>query len=110
MLESHLHSIVSKFCILSLELRLTLPDCQIAVDTDQTTRSPFEQGLLNGTGLTTIKKTDIGPAHILKTNTRPPLAGPFAFSRLPKPVWDYPRVHIMHETQPTWLFVNFSSG
>lgn len=72
--------------------------------------SPYENEIAYGRSLTTIKKTDIGPAHVLRTNTRPPLAGPFAFSRIPKPYWNKPRVHLMHAISETWLFSNFSSG
>lgn len=58
----------------------------------------------------TTVKTDLGPPKVLKTFTRPPLAGPFAFSRIPKPHWDRPRVHVPHEIQNTWLFLNANSG
>ncbi|XP_055853354.1 thioester-containing protein 1 allele R1 [Episyrphus balteatus] len=57
-----------------------------------------------------IKKTDIGPAHKFEVNTRPPLAGPYAFSRIPKPFWSRPRVHVMQDVAHTWLFMNISSG
>lgn len=49
-------------------------------------------------------------ARHFNTNTRPPLAGPYAFSRLPKPRWNRPRVYLMHDIRDTWLFLNFSSG
>lgn len=75
-----------------------------------TTQSPYDNEIFNGRTVTTIKKTDIGPAHVLKTNTRPPLAGPYAFSRIPKPYWNRPRVHLMHDISDTWLFESFSSG
>lgn len=42
--------------------------------------------------------------------TRPPLAGPYAFSRIPKPVWNKPKVYLTENIAPTWLFTNFSSG
>ncbi|KAG8240283.1 hypothetical protein J437_LFUL012760, partial [Ladona fulva] len=43
--------------------------------------------------------------------TRPPLAGPFAFSRIPAPSWDYrPRVHLIQDLSDTWIFTNISSG
>lgn len=73
------------------------------------TVSPFDNEIIHG-ALTTIKKTDIGPAHVLKTNTRPPLAGPYAFSRIPKPYRNRPRVHPMHAIEDTWLFLNFTTG
>lgn len=74
------------------------------------TASPYDNEIAYGRSVTTVKKTDIGPAHILRTNTRPPLAGPYAFSRIPKPYWDRPRVHLMNDISDTFLFVNFSSG
>lgn len=74
------------------------------------TASPYDNEISYGRSLTTVKKTDIGPAHILRTNTRPPLAGPYAFSRIPKPYWDRPRVHLMNDISDSFLFVNFSSG
>lgn len=56
-------------------------------------------------------RTDIGPPNSFKFHTKPPLAGPYAFSRIPKPRWDHPRIHLKHEIQNTWLFMNsFSSG
>lgn len=74
------------------------------------TLAPYDNEIIHGHSITTIKKTDIGPAHVLKTNTRPPLAGPYAFSRIPKPYRNRPRVHLMHAIRDTWLFVNFTSG
>ncbi|XP_031630826.1 CD109 antigen-like isoform X2 [Contarinia nasturtii] len=70
----------------------------------------YDNEISYGRSLTTVKKTDIGPAHVLRTNTRPPLAGPYAFSRIPKPYWDRPRVHLMNDISDSFLFVNFSSG
>jgi hypothetical protein len=55
-------------------------------------------------------KTDIGPPKFLKINTRPPLAGPYAFSRIPKPFRNTPKVFLTHEIQNTWLFLSTSSG
>ncbi|CAG9797907.1 unnamed protein product [Chironomus riparius] len=47
----------------------------------------------------------------IRTETRPPLAGPYAFSRIPKPRWDHPRIHLKHGIENTWLFMNsFSAG
>lgn len=60
-------------------------------------------------GVTTLKP-DLGPALIYKPATRPPLAGPYGFSRIPKPVWNKPRVHLVHDLAQTWLFSNLSSG
>lgn len=64
----------------------------------------------DGTKMSTVKKTDIGPAYKFKVNTRPPLAGPYAFSRIPKPFWNRPRVHVKDEVEDTWIFMNISSG
>lgn len=64
----------------------------------------------DGSKMSTIKKTDIGPAYKFKVNTRPPLAGPYAFSRIPKPFWNRPRVHVKNEVEDTWIFMNISSG
>lgn len=80
------------------------------IDTPTSTIPPYENEIMYGNGVTTVKKTDVGPAHVLRTNTRPPLAGPYAFSRIPKPYWSRSRIHTMHEISDTWLFVNFSSG
>lgn len=60
-------------------------------------------------GASTLKP-DIGPPVTYRTVTRPPLEGPFAFSRIPPPVWNKPRVFLMHDISNTWLFTNFSSG
>ncbi|XP_076755631.1 CD109 antigen isoform X1 [Xylocopa sonorina] len=55
-------------------------------------------------------RPDLGPPVTHKLATRPPLAGPYAFSRIPPPVWNKPRVFLMHDILNTWLFTNFSSG
>lgn len=55
-------------------------------------------------------KPDLGPPVIFRSVTRPPLAGPYAFSRIPTPVWNRPRVFLLHDIADTWLFANFSSG
>ncbi|KAL9927450.1 thioester-containing protein 3 [Glossina fuscipes fuscipes] len=60
--------------------------------------------------LTTIRKTDIGPAHTIEINTLAPGKGRFAFSYTPKPFWHNPRVHVMHPPQNTWLFLNVTAG
>jgi hypothetical protein len=57
-----------------------------------------------------VVKPDLGPAVVYKPVTRPPLAGPYAFSRIPPPVWNKPQVFLMHDIASTWLFTNFSSG
>ncbi|XP_037958206.1 CD109 antigen [Teleopsis dalmanni] len=60
--------------------------------------------------LTTIRKTDIGPAHKIEVNTLAPGKGRYAFSYTPKPYWHNPRVHVMHNPADTWLFMNISAG
>lgn len=58
----------------------------------------------------TTVKTDLGPPRVLKTFTRPPLAGPYAFSRIPKPHWNRRRVNVPHEIEKTWLFLSTQAG
>ncbi|XP_076256034.1 thioester-containing protein 3 isoform X1 [Rhynchophorus ferrugineus] len=60
-------------------------------------------------GSSTVKP-DRGFGVPLHSVTRPPLAGPYAFSRIPKPVWNKPKVYLTKAIAPTWLFTNFSSG
>ncbi|XP_026329682.1 CD109 antigen-like isoform X2 [Hyposmocoma kahamanoa] len=43
-----------------------------------------------------------------ETGTRPPLAGPYAFSRLPPPL--SPRYYLTVNPQPTWTFTNVTLG
>lgn len=50
------------------------------------------------------------PSSWRKPPTRPPLAGPYAFSRIPRPVWTHPRVFLTHQPGPTWLFENVVAG
>lgn len=66
----------------------------------------------DGTPLYTVieKNPRFLPVHEFKTNTRPPLAGPFAFSRIPRPHRDIPRVFLSREIADTWLFENAYSG
>ncbi|XP_019757340.2 CD109 antigen [Dendroctonus ponderosae] len=60
-------------------------------------------------GSSTVKP-DRGFGVQLPTVTRPPLAGPYAFSRIPKPVWNKPKVYLTQNVADTWLFTNFSAG
>lgn len=60
--------------------------------------------------LTTVRKTDIGPAHKIEVNTLPPGKGRYAFSYTPKPFWHNPRVHVMRQPADTWLFLNISAS
>ncbi|XP_043275099.1 CD109 antigen-like isoform X2 [Venturia canescens] len=71
----------------------------------------YPDGRVGGSsrGASTLKP-DIGPPVYHRLATRPPLAGPYAFSRIPTPVWNKPRVFPMHDISNTWLFTNFSSG
>ncbi|XP_073826156.1 thioester-containing protein 3 [Musca autumnalis] len=60
--------------------------------------------------LTTIRKTDIGPAHAIEFNTLAPGKGRYAFSYTPKPFWHNPRIHVMHPPADTWLFMNVTAS
>ncbi|KAG5896879.1 hypothetical protein JTB14_033520 [Gonioctena quinquepunctata] len=60
-------------------------------------------------GSSTVKP-DRGFGLPIHSVTRPPLAGPYAFSRIPKPVWNTPKVYLTQDIAPTWLFNNFTSG
>ena len=55
-------------------------------------------------------KPDQGPGVIYETNTRPPLAGPYAFSRLPRPVDDLPKIYLKNDLPATWLFTNSTTN
>lgn len=55
-------------------------------------------------------KPDIGPPVVYRLFTRPPLAGPFAFSNIPTPAWNHPRVFLEQDIADTWLFNNYSVG
>ncbi|XP_011135984.1 CD109 antigen isoform X2 [Harpegnathos saltator] len=74
-------------------------------------RSEFMDGRITGSPheVSTLRP-DLGPSVTHRLATRPPLAGPYAFSRIPPPVWNKPRVFLMHDILNTWLFANFSSG
>lgn len=74
------------------------------------TKFPYENEIFGVGEITTVKKTDFGPAHVLRTNTKPPLAGPYAFSRIPKSKWKRQRVLLTHEIRDTWLFSDIYSG
>ena len=39
-----------------------------------------------------VLQIDKGPGVVIESQTRPPLAGPYAFSRLPEPVDNLPKV------------------
>ncbi|KAJ8965945.1 hypothetical protein NQ317_008000, partial [Molorchus minor] len=60
-------------------------------------------------GPSTIKP-DRGLGLPIHSVTRPPLAGPYAFSRIPRPIWNKPKVYLTEDIAQTWLFTNFSSG
>ncbi|XP_014472781.1 PREDICTED: CD109 antigen-like isoform X2 [Dinoponera quadriceps] len=74
-------------------------------------RSEIPDGRITGSphGVSTLRP-DLGPPVTHRLATRPPLAGPYAFSRIPPPVWNKPRVFLMHDILNTWVFTNFSSG
>lgn len=72
--------------------------------------SPYDNEIFGKNDVTKIKKADIGPAHVFRINTKPPLAGPYAFSRIPKPKWKRHRILLDHEIRDTWMFHNTRSG
>ncbi|XP_071544255.1 CD109 antigen-like isoform X2 [Panulirus ornatus] len=49
-------------------------------------------------------RPDLGPGLAYNAPTRPPLAGPYAFSYLPPPPDSRPRLYLNQEVPPTWLF------
>ena len=49
---------------------------------------------------------DKGPALEYEVKTRPNLAGPYAFSKIPKPVDNLPKVYLRKDLPNTWLFMN----
>ena len=50
---------------------------------------------------------DRGPGLVVvETATRPPLAGPYAFSNIPNPVDNFPKVYLKKDLPNTWLFIN----
>jgi len=55
-------------------------------------------------------KPDQGPGVIYETATRPPLAGPYAFSHIPTPVDDLPKIFLKNDLPPTWLFTNSTTN
>ena len=48
-----------------------------------------------------VLQIDKGPGVVIESQTRPPLAGPYAFSRLPEPVDNLPKVKIL--TRQGWV-------
>lgn len=54
-------------------------------------------------GATTLRP-DLGPGLAYNAPTRPPLAGPYAFSFLPPPPDSRPRLYLHQAVPPTWLF------
>jgi hypothetical protein len=53
---------------------------------------------------------DKGPAVTLVPLTRPPLAGPYAFSRIPTPVDNNPKIYLLRNPPPTWIFSAIDTG
>jgi CD109 antigen len=51
-------------------------------------------------------RPDEGPGVPFETGTRPPLEGPYAFSRLPRPADDLPKIFLRNDLPATWLFAN----
>ena len=60
-------------------------------------------------GASTVKP-DQGPGVIYQSPTRPPLAGPYAFSHLPRPVDDLPKIYLKNDLPATWIFTNASTN
>jgi len=55
-------------------------------------------------------QTDQGPSVPFALGTRPPLAGPYAFSFLPRPADDLPKIFLRNDLPDTWLFTNTSTN
>lgn len=53
-----------------------------------------------------ILNPDQGPGVEYESATRPPLAGPYAFSRLPRPADNLPKIYLKNDLPATWLFTN----
>lgn len=51
-------------------------------------------------------RPDLGPGVAYNAPTRPPLAGPYAFSYLPPPPDSRPRLYLNQAVPPTWLFTD----
>ncbi|KAB7494034.1 Antigen, partial [Armadillidium nasatum] len=49
-------------------------------------------------------KPDLGPGVVYNSPTRPPLAGPYAFSFLPPPPDDKPRIYLNKALPKPWIF------
>ena len=49
---------------------------------------------------------DKGPALEYEVRKRPNLAGPYAFSKIPEPVDNLPKVYLRKDLPNTWLFIN----
>lgn len=56
------------------------------------------------------KPVDRGPAVVFPELIRPPLAGPYAFSRIPTPVDDNPKIFLLRDPPPTWIFTSVDTG
>ena len=53
-----------------------------------------------------VLNPDQGPGLVYESSTRPPLAGPYAFSKLPEPVDNLPKLYLQNDLPSTWLFIN----
>jgi len=60
-------------------------------------------------GVSTVRP-DQGPGVEYESATRPPLAGPYAFSRLPRPSDDLPKIFLRNDLPQTWLFTNVTTN
>lgn len=76
----------------------------------RSSNSPSSNEIPNRNNDSQAIRTDIGPPKLFKFHTKPPLAGPYAFSRFPKPAWDHPRIYLKHAIENTWFFLNSPSS
>lgn len=53
---------------------------------------------------------DKGPSVTLPIQIRPPLEGPYAFSRIPTPADDNPKIYLLRNPPPTWIFTSVDTG
>lgn len=91
---------------------ITMSNTDFIIEKEPETTPALQRGNYNEDEhkLTTIRKTDIGPAHAIEVNTLAPGKGRYAFSYTPKPFWHNPRIHVMHPPADTWLFMNVTAS
>ncbi len=69
---------------------------------------PFGRPLPSSPDADTLNP-DKGPGVEYESATRPPLAGPYAFSTLPRPVDNLPKIYLTNDLPETWLFLNVTT-